>query len=147
MDRNYTYSGSDISVCYPRKFKQLKPSKALLRHLLVTGEMDQREATNLKHHIIPSTLKLTIGFNASDATYGWKGAHDSFTVFYIHHSLESSFSRTADSSHSLMRGVSPMVSFQLQTTYYLNEPYTKCNSSSTYTKRDGIEGTNLVQGC
>ena len=43
------------------------------------------------------SLALSVGFNASDTTFGWHGFHDGFQIYYKHftHVLE-------DQAHSVL---------------------------------------------
>ena len=79
--------------------------------------------------------KITVRFNRSDETCGWNGVRDSFKVFYLHHPLEYSYTKSDDQSHTLTHGQIPIVSFSLRTKRYLGKPYTDCNPTTNYTKR------------
>ena len=52
------------------------------------------------------SMKLTVGYNKSDTTYGWNGFQNTFTVFYVHDSLEQSFSPIGTHSHPMIPGTS-----------------------------------------
>lgn len=52
------------------------------------------------------SMKITVGYNKSDTTYGWNGFQNTFTLFYVHKSLEKSFSTMSSHSHPLIPGIS-----------------------------------------
>jgi len=100
--------------------------------------MDEHERADFEYHDYLRSMKFRVGHNRSDTTMGWDGIQDSFRVFYIHHPLEYSYTKSYDSSHTLIHGQTPSVTFQVRTKFYLNEPYTKCNPDPAYTKRTGF---------
>ena len=51
------------------------------------------------------SMKITVGYNKSDTTYGWNGFQNTFTLFYVHKSLEKSFSTMSSHSHPLIPGI------------------------------------------
>jgi len=53
-----------------------------LRKFATAEGAENHETAHFQHHRNMRTLKLTIGYNASDVTFGWKGAHGSLTVYY-----------------------------------------------------------------
>ena len=48
----------------------------------LVGHEADHESAHFEHHRNMRSLKLTIGYNASDGTFGWKGAHGSLTIYY-----------------------------------------------------------------
>ena len=113
-------------------------------------EVQAIEKAHYEEISIGKSLSFTIGYNKSDATYGWNGAKSSFTVFYVHYPLEYTFSEMDEYSHSLVTGVIPQVTFQLRTVKYLNSPFTKCDPTAGYIQRielGNVVSLNIVVTC
>ena len=55
----------------------------MMKYFEESGESPEHEQSHYKHHKHMRTLKLSIGYNTSDVTFGWKGAHDSLIVYYL----------------------------------------------------------------
>ena len=113
-------------------------------------EVQAIEKAHYEEISIGKSLSFTIGYNKSDATYGWNGAKSSFTVYYVHYPLEYTFSEMDEYSHSLVTGVIPQVTFQLRTVKYLNSPFTKCDPTAGYIQRielGNVVSLNIVVTC
>ena len=75
-------------------------------------------------------LKMTVGYNKSDATFGWNGFNNGLTLYFL--APDEEFV-TKEHGYPLVEGLSPSVSFSLIQTKYLGKPYTECNSNVNYT--------------
>ena len=69
------------------------------------------------------TLGIIIGYNKSDATYGWNGFEQSAELLYSHVTDE-----TVEETHSvpLTEGLKPIIFLQNIQKTYLGTPYTDC---------------------
>ena len=70
-----------------------------------------------------STLGLIVGYNKSDATYGWNGYLGGMTLFYSH-----IYDAVVEEIHSipLTAGLTPVVFLQNIQKTYLGKPFTDC---------------------
>ena len=79
-----------------------------------------------------SVLKLTIGYNNSDDTYGFSGSINMFDVFFLDQPLEYT-DHSDGRTYSLSELMEPKIIIGLEETNYLGKPYTDCNPAVNYT--------------
>ena len=82
------------------------------------------------------TLGITVGYNKSDATYGWNGFEQGAELFYSHVTDE-----TVEETHSvpLTEGLKPIIFLQNIQKTYLGTPYTDCIGEFSF-KLSGLDG-------
>ena len=74
-------------------------------------------------------LELTVGYNHSDATFGWKGYKNALTVYYLH---ESERYLSEEHSYPLVPGLTPQINIETVSTHLIGKPYTHCISDPNY---------------
>ena len=72
-------------------------------------------------------MKIVIGYNKSDATYGWHGSSQGYVLYFSHF---SGHHVRQDNSIPLSSGVAPVVTFKTVKRNYLGHPFTNCNNNS-----------------
>ena len=72
-------------------------------------------------------MKLVIGINQSDSTYGWDGASKGFTLHFSHFTAEHVIQ---DQIIPLSSGLMPVINFKTIKKNYLGLPFTNCNNQT-----------------
>ena len=73
-----------------------------------------------------NTLSLVLGYNKSDASYGWNGFEHGAELYFSH--ITDEIMDTAQSI-PLTAGLQPVISLQNIQKTYLGSPYTACIGS------------------
>ena len=73
-----------------------------------------------------NTLSLVLGYNKSDASYGWNGFEHGAELYFSH--ISDEIMDTAQSI-PLTAGLQPVISLQNIQKTYLGSPYTACTGS------------------
>lgn len=97
----------------------------------MSGDIYETQHTKSEERF--SSLKLTIGYNKSDSTYGFSGSSSLFDIYFLHYPLEYSDSSVGH-KYSLSTLMIPEVTIKLETTTKLGLPYTQCSKEEGYTK-------------
>ena len=77
-------------------------------------------------------LHVTIGYNKSDATFGWNGFNNGLVMYYM--DTDETYP-SARHSVALVPGLSPTIVFSRSETRLLGKPFTECNSAPNYEQR------------
>ena len=106
------------------KLLQVSPANSLENRLMSEDELRRQKS-----------LRMTIGLNRTDRTFGWRDGGGAYTIHYVSTTLQNEFSMVNENSHPLVPGLCPLVTFQIQTTKYLGPPYTQCNATVGYSQK------------
>jgi len=84
-------------------------------------------------------MTLIIGYNVTDASYGWDGTSKGFVLYYSHFTEEHVIQ---DKQIPLSSGLMPDVIFKTVKRVYIGEPYTPCVNISYTTNHYDKWNTN-----
>ena len=93
-------------------------------------------------------MQLTIAFNQSDTTFGWKGPYkNALTLYYLHPSADIGDERH---SYPAVPGLTPIINLLNVHTTLLGHPFSNCIKDRHYTPRACVYKkmlTKILQVC